>query len=91
MPISRAPGHLPGPGRPPERAGPATPLQPVRLEHNWTTVSYEGVVAPAEEPPLQKFRRRTVEHVQWFDPARGIRMETMVPHEDVILIKADMQ
>jgi len=71
--------------------GPAAPVEPVRLEQNWSEVSYEGLVFPDPQTPLQTFRRRTVDRVQFFDPQRNIRMETTVPREEIIFVKASMQ
>ena len=67
------------------------PVEPVRLEQNWSELSYEGLVCPDPETPLRKFRHRTLEHVQWFDPRRNIRMETTIPREEIIFVKASMQ
>jgi len=61
---------------------------PVRLEQNWSTVAYEGVVTPDDRTPLRQFRRRMFERVEWIDEARGTRMEMTVPRDEVILIKA---
>lgn len=61
---------------------------PVRLEQNWSTVAYEGVVVPDDRTPLRQFRRRMFERVEWIDEARGTRMEMTIPREEVILIKA---
>jgi hypothetical protein len=72
-------------------AAPPLPVEPVRLEQNWSELSYEGLVCPDPETPLRKFRRRTLEHVQWFDPRRNIRMETTIPREEIIFVKAPMQ
>jgi hypothetical protein len=71
--------------------GPAAAVEPVRIEQNWSEVSYEEVVCPDPETPMQTFRRRTVDHVQFFDPQRNIRMETIVPREEIIFVKASMQ
>jgi len=71
--------------------GPAAAVEPVRLEQNWSEVSYEGLVFPDPQTPLQTFRRRTVDRVQFFDPQRNIRMETTVPREEFIFVKASMQ
>jgi hypothetical protein len=70
---------------------PAAAVEPVRLEQNWSEVSYEGLVFPDPQTPLQAFRRRTVDRVQFFDPQRNIRMETTVPREEFIFVKASMQ
>ena len=72
-------------------AAPAVPAEPVRLEQNWSEVSYEGLVCPDPQTPLRKFRHRTLEHVQWFDPRRNIRMETTIPHEEIIFVKASVE
>ena len=72
-------------------AAPPLPVEPVRLEQNWSELSYEGLVCPDPETPLRKFRHRTLEHVQWFDPRRNIRMETTIPREEIIFVKASMQ
>jgi len=72
-------------------AGPAAQVKPVRLEQNWSEVSDEGIVLPDPQTPLRAFRHRTVNRVQFFDPQRNIRMETTVPHEEVIFVKASMQ
>ncbi len=61
---------------------------PVRLEQNWSTVAYEGVVVPDQRVPLRKFRRHVLEHIQWIDKAHGRRMDMTIPREQVILIKA---
>jgi hypothetical protein len=66
-------------------------VEPVRLEQNWSELSYEGIVLPDPQTPLQTFRHRTVDRVQFFDPQRNIRMETTVPREEVIFVKASMQ
>ena len=70
---------------------PAASVEPVRLEQNWSEVSYEGLVFPDPQTPLQTFRRRTVDRVQFFDPQRNIRMETTVPREEIIFVKASLQ
>jgi len=90
---------LPHGGQPP--AAPPAPVAPAeataqaagpeRLEQNWSEVSYEGLVTPDEGTPLRKFRRRTYEYVRWFDPRQGIQVETTVPREEVILVKAAVQ
>jgi hypothetical protein len=72
-------------------AGPAAQVEPVRLEQNWSEISDEGIVLPDPQTPLRAFRHRTVDRVQFFDPRRNIRMETTVPHEEVIFVKASMQ
>jgi len=72
-------------------AAPPLPVEPVRLEQNWSELSYEGLVCPDPQTPMQTFRRRTVDHVQFFDPQRNIRMETIVPREEIIFVKASMQ
>jgi hypothetical protein len=69
----------------------AAPVEPVRFEQNWSELSYEGLVCPDPETPMQTFRRRTVDRVQFFDPQRNIRMETTVPREEIIFVKASMQ
>jgi len=69
----------------------AAPVEPVRFEQNWSELSYEGLVCPDPETPMQTFRRRTVDRVQFFDPRRNIRMETTVPREEIIFVKAPMQ
>jgi hypothetical protein len=72
-------------------AAQADAAAPVRLEQNWTQVSYEGLVAPDNEAPLRKFRRQTIEHVRWTDPASGLRVEATTPRDEIILIRADVQ
>jgi hypothetical protein len=67
---------------------PAADAGPVRMEQDWSELTYEGVVVADEETPLRKYRHQTLEHVQWFDPRRGIRVESTVPREEVILVKA---
>jgi hypothetical protein len=62
--------------------------EPVRLEQNWSQLSYEGVVVPDGRTPLRQFRRQTLEHVQWIDASNGTRTEMTIPREEVILIKA---
>ena len=69
----------------------AVPVQPVRLEQNYSELSDEGLVFPDPQTPMQTFRHRTVDRVQFFDPQRNIRMETTVPHEEFIFVKASMQ
>jgi len=85
-----APGAPPAPA-PVQVASQAGQAGPVRLEQNWTEVSYEGLVAPDNETPLRKFRRQTIEHVRWTDPSSGIRVETTTPRDEIILIRADLQ
>ncbi|MCX5682876.1 MAG: hypothetical protein NT049_04240 [Planctomycetota bacterium] len=82
---------LVGGGNPVSLPGPTAPVEPVRLEQNWSELSYEGLVLPDPQTPLQTFRHRTVDRVQFFDPLRNIRMETTVPREEVIFVKASMQ
>lgn len=62
--------------------------EPVRLEQNWSQLSYEGVVVPDGRTPLRQFRRQTLEHLQWIDASSGTRTEMTIPREEVILIKA---
>jgi hypothetical protein len=69
----------------------AAPVQPVRLEQNYSELSDEGIVFPDPQTPMQTFRHRTVDRVQFFDPQRNIRMETTVPREEFIFVKAPMQ
>jgi len=69
----------------------AAPVEPVRLEQNYSELSDEGLVFPDPQTPMQTFRHRTVDHVQFFDPQRNIRMETTVPREEFIFVKAPMQ
>ena len=77
---------------PPETVAKATDAAgPVRVEQNWSQVSYDGLVFPNERTPMQKFRRQTVEHVQWIDARNGVRMETTRPKEDIILLSAPLQ
>jgi hypothetical protein len=64
---------------------------PIRVEQNWSQVSYDGLVFPDEQTPMQKFRRQTVEHVQWIDAKNGVRMETTRPKEDIMLLSAPLQ
>ena len=85
-----APAAPPAPA-PVQMAAQADAAAPMRLEQNWTEVSYEGLVAPDNEAPLRKFRRQTIEHVRWTDPASGIRVETTTPRNEIILIRADVQ
>jgi negative regulator of sigma E activity len=70
---------------------PTASVEPVRLEQNWSEVSDEGIVCPDPQTPLRTFRHRTVDRVQFFDPQRNIRMETTVPREEFIFVKAPMQ
>jgi hypothetical protein len=79
-PVAIAPEHV-------AEAPPATP-QPVRVEANWSTVSYEGMVVPDDRTPLMQFRRQMVEYVETRDEARGMRIQTAVPREEIILVKA---
>jgi len=84
------------PAAPPSAAPAASPavpgpVVPVRLEQNWSELSYEGLVFPDPHTPLRQFRHRMIERVQTFDPQRGIRMETTVPREEIILIRAPLQ
>ena len=80
------------PPAPVEKASPPAIAQseppPMRLEQNWSTVAYEGVVVPDQGVPLRKFRRHILEHIQWIDKAHGRRMDMTIPREQVILIKA---
>ena len=69
----------------------AVPVEPVRLEQNYSELSDEGLVFPDPQTPMQTFRHRTVDRVQFFDPQRNIRMETTVPREEFIFVKAPMQ
>ncbi len=64
------------------------PTKPLRLERNWSQVSYDGLVFPDARTPWRQFRQQQVEHVRWTDPQRGIEVESTVPHENVILVKA---
>jgi len=63
---------------------------PVQVEQNWTNVSYDGVVYPDAKTPMQKFRRQTVNHMEWIDEKSGTRMESTVPHEEIILVNAPL-
>jgi hypothetical protein len=69
----------------------AASVEPVKMEQNWSELSDEGIVLPDPQTPLRAFRHRTVNRVQLFDPRRNIRMETTVPHEEFIFVKAPMQ
>lgn len=62
--------------------------KPLRLERNWSQVSYDGLVFPDARTPWRQFRQQQVEHVRWTDPQRGIEVESTVPHENIVLIKA---
>jgi len=73
---------------PAEAVAQADPAGPVRVERNWSTVAYEGVVTPDNQMPLMKFRRRTLGQVELIDKAGGRKMDMTVPGEEVILIKA---
>ena len=64
--------------------------EPVRVEQNWSQLSYEGIVVPDGRTPLKKFRRQAIEHVQWIDAASGTKTEMTIPREEVILIKASV-
>lgn len=81
-------GGPPAPAAPAEAVAQADPAGPVRVERNWSTVAYEGVVTPDNQMPLMKFRRRTLGQVQVIDKAGGRKMDMTVPGEEVILIKA---
>jgi hypothetical protein len=75
------------------RPDPATSVAqegPVRVEQNWSQVSYEGLVFPDEQTPLRKIRQQSLEHRQWIDAEHGIRMESTVPRENTILVKASV-
>jgi hypothetical protein len=82
------PARLPVLPPPIEVAQAAPPTEPVRLQQNWSRLSYEGVVVPDGRTPLRQVRHRVLEHVQWIDAAGGTRTEMTLPREEVILIKA---
>jgi hypothetical protein len=69
-------------------AAPAETPQPLRVEANWSTVSYEGMVVPDDRTPLMKFRRQRIEYVETLDEATGTRLQAAVPREEIILVKA---
>lgn len=61
---------------------------PVRVEKKLTHLRYEGVVTPDSRTPLMKFRRQVLDEVETFDAARGRRVESAGPSEDIIMVKA---
>lgn len=87
-PVARNTVPPPGQAAPDERVATNEPAKPVRLQRNWATVSYEGVVVPDNRGPMRQFRRRMLEQVEWIDPSRGTRMETTVPRDEIILVEA---
>ena len=82
------PAQLPALPPPAAVAQAPSPAEPVRLQRNWSQLSYEGVVVPDGRTPLRQFRHQALEHVQWIDAARGTKTEMTIPREEIILIKA---
>ena len=85
--------NLGGPTKPPPLPPPTESVaaaEPVRVEQNWSQLSYEGIVVPDGRTPLKKFRRQAIEHVQWIDATSGTKTEMTIPREEVILIKASV-
>lgn len=66
------------------------PDTPMQFRQNWSPLAYEGIVEPDDHTPLRKYRRQTYDYVRWSDPRQGFQVETTIPREEVILIKADV-
>jgi hypothetical protein len=49
----------------------------------------EGVVVIDDRTPARIVKRLSIERTQWVDPARGVRVETVVPRERTMLIDMD--
>lgn len=61
---------------------------PVRLEQNWSSVEYQGVIDSAEQGPLRAFRQQTLQRMVILDE-NGRQMEVTVPRQNVILVSAE--
>ena len=62
--------------------------QPVQQVTSSATL-YQGVLLVGGKAPARVVRNLSTERTEWFDPERNIRMETTVPHENVMLINVD--
>jgi hypothetical protein len=47
----------------------------------------EGIVLIDGRTPARKLRRQWYERVEWYDRARGARMERIVPREEVVFVR----
>lgn len=54
----------------------------VGQQFQWRTID-EGIVYLDPYTPVRKLRRQRLERVQWYDVARGARVEMIVPREEV--------
>lgn len=69
----------------PETAsGEASFAEPVLVgqQLQWQTID-EGIVYLDAHTPVRKLRRQRFEKVEWYDAARGARVQMIVPHEEV--------
>ncbi len=60
----------------------AIAFDPVRHETVLSHLSDEGVVYLADDLPMRRVRRQTLQRVEWVDAARDIRMETTLPLQE---------
>lgn len=62
----------------------ATSAEPVLVgqQLQWQTID-EGIVYLDPQTPVRKFRRQRLERVEWYDAARGARVQMIVPREEV--------
>jgi hypothetical protein len=66
------------------------PIMPIRLTQNLIETVYEGVILLNEGVPLRRFRRITFERIRWVDEARGVTLESTIPHEEILWVQADV-
>lgn len=64
--------------------------QPVRVEETFSNLIYEGLRIRDGKTPVRMFRRRRVERTWLIDPQSGYTVETAVPHDQVVLINAEV-
>lgn len=67
-----------------------TPVEPVRVDREWTEVTYEGLIHRADGPPLRAYRVWTVRDTQVDDPAEGRTVRLTEPQDNLILLASDV-
>lgn len=83
-------GVQPGPLAQPPRAAPdgdapgTVRRDQVQIEQVWSAVSPGEVVAEEGAPPVQRFERRVVRHVQVIDASRHVRIEWKIPRRETV-------
>ena len=65
-------------------------LEPMQVEETVSQLSYQGLVAPDESWPMRVLRRRAITRTWLVDPQTGYTVETTVPHDQILLIRAEI-